>query len=217
MTQTTDIFFDDISAIFNDLQSGDNISSIISRTIDLAAEVADADGCFFFHVTPSNYINLIHGRIKSLTPETTKTSNIELFESTHLPSIKNKKLKRPAEACAINKEIINSSNIYAEPLLETSLIKEFDELNNYTTISALIFPLFDSKNNVIGVAQFINARDQRGKIINFSIEKQEKINTFMKARSLKYFLVKNKNIRISSANLSRTPYYIDFIKQGRKP
>ena len=175
MTQTTDIFFDDISAIFNDLQSGDNISSIISRTIDLAAEVADADGCFFFHVTPSNYINLIHGRIKSLTPETTKTSNIELFESTHLPSIKNKKLKRPAEACAINKEIINSSNIYAEPLLETSLIKEFDELNNYTTISALIFPLFDSKNNVIGVAQFINARDQRGKIINFSIEKQEKI------------------------------------------
>ena len=79
MTQTTDIFFDDISAIFNDLQSGDNISSIISRTIDLAAEVADADGCFFFHVTPSNYINLIHGRIKSLTPETTKTSNIELF------------------------------------------------------------------------------------------------------------------------------------------
>ena len=175
MTQTTDIFFDDISAIFNDLQSGDNISSIISRTIDLAAEVADADGCFFFHVTPSNYINLIHGRIKSLTPETTKTSNIELFESTHLPGIKNKKLKRPAEACAINKEIINSSNIYAEPLLETSLIKEFDELNNYTTISALIFPLFDSKSNVIGVAQFINARDQRGKIINFSIEKQEKI------------------------------------------
>ena len=38
----------------------------------------------------------------------------------------------------------------------------------------------------------------------------------MKTRSLKYFLIKNKNIRILSVNLSRIPYDTDFIKQGRK-
>lgn len=38
----------------------------------------------------------------------------------------------------------------------------------------------------------------------------------MKTRNLKYFLVKNKNIRISSVNLRRTPCDTDFIKQGRK-
>ena len=37
----------------------------------------------------------------------------------------------------------------------------------------------------------------------------------MKTRNLKYFLVKNKNIRIS-VNLRRTPCDTDFIKQGRK-
>lgn len=175
MTNSPDLLLEDIMALSNSLSGSDNVDVIIPKAIAIAAGIADADGSFFFHVTPNHFMNLSYSRIDSLNTSISGTSNMQLFPSVFLPDIKDKQSKRPAEACAVNQEIINSSNIFNEPNIEASFLQEFDEVNNYTTLSALVFPLFDSKHNVIGVAQFINARDSRGKIINFTNDNQEKM------------------------------------------
>lgn len=175
MTNSPDLLLEDIMALSNSLSGSDNVDVIIPKAIAIAAGIADADGSFFFHVTPNHFMNLSYSRIDSLNTSISGTSNMQLFPSVFLPDIKDKQSKRPAEACAINQEIINSPNIFNEPNIEASFLQEFDEVNNYTTLSALVFPLFDSKHNVIGVAQFINARDSRGKIINFTNDNQEKM------------------------------------------
>ena len=169
------LFVSDILRLSERVQKDNDINEIISDAVEVASSIADADGCFFFHVSQTNFLNLIYSHIQSLKTSVSGMSNLRLFQSVYLPEIKDKIKKRPAEACALNKEIINSSNIFNEPNIEASFLKEFDEMYNYNTVSALVFPIFDSKNKVVGVAQFINARDGKGKIINFSAEKQEKI------------------------------------------
>ncbi len=169
------LFVNDILRLSERVQKDDDINEIISDAVEVASNIADADGCFFFHVTQTNFLNLIYSRIQSLKTSVSGMSNLRLFQSVYLPEIKDKRKKRPAEACAINKEIINSSNIFNEPNIEASFLREFDEMYDYNTVSALVFPIFDSKKKVVGVAQFINAQDNKGKIINFSAEKQDKI------------------------------------------
>ena len=169
------LFVNDILRLSERVQKDDDINEIISDAVEVASNIADADGCFFFHVTQTNFLNLIYSRIQSLKTSVSGMSNLRLFQYVYLPEIKDKRKKRPAEACAINKEIINSSNIFNEPNIEASFLREFDEMYDYNTVSALVFPIFDSKKKVVGVAQFINAQDNKGKIINFSAEKQDKI------------------------------------------
>lgn len=175
MTSLPDSLLDDMMALSNRLSGNDDVETITAKAMEIAAGIADADGSFFFHVTTGHFMNLVYSRIESLNTSISGTSNLRLFPSVFLPETKEKTQKRPAEACAINQEIINSPNIFAEPNIEASFLKEFDDNNDYTTISALVFPLFDSKHNVIGVAQFINARDSRGKVINFTTDRQEKM------------------------------------------
>lgn len=174
MIHSPDSLPEDILSLLNNLNSNDT-ETIIPKVIDTAAQIANADGCFFFHITSENFMNLIYSWVDSLNLSLSGTSNIGLFPSIYLPESKNKKNKRPSEACAIYGKIINSKNIFTEPNIEASFLKEFDRINNYTSVSVLTFPLFDSKQNVIGIAQFINARDSKGKIINFTGEVQDKM------------------------------------------
>ncbi len=175
MPNISDTFTDNIFSLFSSLKNTDDVNLSITQIIKIAADIANADGYFFFHITPNHYMNLICSYIQGINTGFSGISNAQFFESVYLPNIKNKKNKCPAEMCAINKEIINSANIFNEPNIEAAFIKEFDKINNYTTVSTLCFPLFDSKKNVIGVAQFINATDPKGKIIKFSSRVQTQI------------------------------------------
>ncbi len=175
MTSSSDLLLDDILALTGELSSEDNVNDFIAKVMETAAGIANADACFFFHVTPAHFMNLVYSRIESLNSTTSGTSNMLWFPSVFLPDIKQVAKKRPSEACAINGEIINSTNIFNEPNIEASLLKEFNKKADYNSVSALVFPLFDSKHHIIGVAQFINALDANGKIIKFSSEKQEKM------------------------------------------
>ena len=148
---------------------------VVVEAMMLAAEVANADGCFFFYVNQGRFLNLMYSNIKSLATSLSGTSNMRLFPSVYLPDIKDKQNKTPAEICALNQEIINSSNIFNEPNISVDELKIFDQENNYNTVSMLVFPLFDSKHSLIGVAQFFNAADVKGKIINFTLDDQEKM------------------------------------------
>lgn len=137
--------------------------------------MANADGCLFYKISPSKYINLEYIKIKSLRLNIIGASCDKIRSSIYIPDIKNKNLKTPLEVCASSHEVINSPDIHNEPLFDTSYLKKFDLDYDYTSVSLLIFPLFDSSGNIISIVQFLNAKAPSGKIVTFSQDIQEKI------------------------------------------
>ncbi|MFR8206521.1 MAG: GAF domain-containing protein [Alphaproteobacteria bacterium] len=107
-----------------------------------------------------------------------------------LPDVKNRSRKAPSEYCALNREIINSPNIFQTTGIDTDLIAKFDDANNYSTISLLAIPLVDRKDNLLGVAQFTNAKDANGKIISFTTEAQKVVLSVCKLITI---ALENKN------------------------
>lgn len=107
-----------------------------------------------------------------------------------LPDVKNHSRKAPSEYCALNREIINSPNIFQTTGIDTDLIAKFDDANNYSTISLLAIPLVDRKDNLLGVAQFTNAKDANGKIISFTTEAQKVVLSVCKLITI---ALENKN------------------------
>ena len=198
ITNSSDLILSNVLRLCKSASSGDSVDDIISSTMTLACSIANADGCFFFHVTPKKFLNLVFSRIESLNTSISGTSNMRLFSSVYLPDIVDKHPKQPAELCAINREVINTANIFNEPNIEVSYLKEFDDENNYSTLSMLSFPISDSKNNTIGVAQFINAKDFNGKIISFSNDIQEQIEEIC---SILSFAVERKRLEESYTQL----------------
>ena len=163
---------DDFLQLSSRVIEGGEPEDVVGEVMALAARVSGADACFFFRVAPDGFLNLEYSKISSLNIEVMGAANQQLFGSVFLPEAKAKKEKQPVEICAISGEIINSSNIYGEAGLDTSIIYKFDEENDYTTLSMLVFPIFDSKKNIVGVAMFVNAQNSSGKVVNFVSEQQ---------------------------------------------
>ncbi len=168
MPTQNDIILADLLALNNAVATEADSRVLIEKVIRVAAKAADADACFFYEVTPDKFMSLVYSHIKSLRENSVGMDNISFYETTSLNEIKAKAAKRPAELCALNREIINSDNIYLDENIDTAFIAAFDEKYNYSTVSMLALPLIDSKDNLIGVAQFINAADNNGKVISFT-------------------------------------------------
>lgn len=173
MPSNNDIILSQILELCKKVSQKQDNNDVIIAILSAAADAANADGRFFFEVSSDKYMSLNYSCINSL--QATQNSSIEnsvFFPPVHVPDIRNKMAKRPAEICAYNREIVNYSNIFMTSELDTSFIAKFDEENNYSTVSVLDIPLIDRKDNLLGVVQFINAKDNSGKIIAFTAEIQ---------------------------------------------
>jgi methyl-accepting chemotaxis protein len=184
-----EIILPDLLAL-NDSLINDDYPVIIEKVMRVARKACDADGCFFFSVSDNKYINLEYSRVNSLNVGISGTENMAFFPSVFLPDVKNRSRKAPSEYCALNREIINSPNIFQTTGIDTDLIAKFDDANNYSTISLLAIPLVDRKDNLLGVAQFTNAKDANGKIISFTTEAQKVVLSVCKLITI---ALENKN------------------------
>ncbi|MGK0291203.1 MAG: HD-GYP domain-containing protein (c-di-GMP phosphodiesterase class II) [bacterium] len=77
--------------------------------------------------------------------------------------------------CANTSEVINLPDVYEAEGFDFSGTKKYDKQTGYRSQSMLVIPLRDHENNIIGVLQLINRRDQQERVIPFSIEDQEQI------------------------------------------
>lgn len=175
MTTSASKILNDINTLIKTFVFVDDNENNIIQTMEFASDIANADGCFFYELNADNFINLKYSNIKSLNSKIFGIENQQIFPSIFLPDSYNKKLKNIAELCCINEEIINSSNIFNETNINTENIRNFDEKFNYSTISVLAFPIYINEQKILGVAQFVNAKDNSGKIINFNTEQYEKM------------------------------------------
>lgn len=189
MPGPNEIILPDLLAL-NDSLINDDYPVIIEKVMRVARKACDADGCFFFSVSDNKYINLEYSRVNSLNVGISGTENMAFFPPVFLPDVKNRSRKAPSEYCALNREIINSPNIFQTTGIDTDLIAKFDDANNYSTISLLAIPLVDRKDNLLGVAQFTNAKDANGKIISFTTEAQKVVLSVCKLITI---ALENKN------------------------
>ena len=157
----------------NDLiQNTENYSDIVEKIMDTAANLCDADSYFFYNVNDDKFLTLSYSVSKSLHILRKGSDNLAYAPTIFLPESKRKEQKTIAEDCFFSKEIINLNNIYANDKYDNRFFMEFDEDNDYSTVSILSFPITTRKKDIVGIAQFINPRDESGRTLTFTPETQ---------------------------------------------
>lgn len=157
----------------NDLiLSEENHSDVVEKIMDTAADMCDADGYFFYNVNDEKFLTLSYCVNKSLKIHRQGSENLVYAPTIFLPESKNKEQRSIAESCFFTKEIINLNNIYANTQYDNSFFAEFDESNDYSTVSILSFPIMTRKGYIVGIAQFINPRDESGRTLTFTQDVQ---------------------------------------------
>ena len=76
---------------------------------------------------------------------------------------------------ARTKRLLSIPDCYNENRYDLSGVKKYDELNNYHTQSVIAVPLIDDNDDLIGVLQLINAKDNSGKVVPFKKHDEEVI------------------------------------------
>lgn len=131
----------------------------------------------------------------------------------------------PKNVCAcgvIYRQLINIPDVYESPHYDFSGPKNYDAITGYKTISMMVVPMEDDKENVIGVMQLINALDEDGRIIPFRKE-YERILTSMGSQAAICLVNMNYSQQIqdmldsfvkvmSTAIDARTPYNANHTK-----
>ena len=81
--------------------------------------------------------------------------------------------------------MLNIPDVYSLPEdLPYRFDRSFDEKSGYRTKSMLVVPLINNRDELIGVLQLINARDETGKVIPFSSSDEPYILNFAKAAAI---------------------------------
>lgn len=188
-------FLLDLCASFTNASSS---RILIEKILQKAAELTNSDGCLFFEITSDNFMSLYYSRINSLQPDVTSFEINKFFPPISLQEIHNKRLKQPAEICALTGEILITDNIYLNSDIDLSTISNFDKELNYTTGSILAIPLKNSHHTPIGVIQLINSQDNNGKTLNFTSEMRDILQSIC---SFAIIILENKNLKAAYSNL----------------
>ncbi len=145
---------------------------IIEKVIRTAQDVCNADSAIFYTVNDDNFLRLVFSYGKSLKIHKVGSDNKYYTSPTYLPDQRRVSPKSIIVTSALNKEIINTPDIYAENF-DNSIYDAFDKDYDYRSVSMLVIPILNHKSNIIGVAQFINAMDMGGRYISFTSEVQK--------------------------------------------
>lgn len=78
-----------------------------------------------------------------------------------------------ATVCALDGYIINISDVYESKEYDFTGTKKFDATTGYHSESMLVIPLRDHEDNLIGVLQLINKKNDFGDIVAFDFEDEE--------------------------------------------
>lgn len=176
----------------NSMLSGKDYNLVIKEILDFAQNLCKADGCFLYSVNTEDFMSLEFSRINTVGLNKIGSDNLTLYPSVFVPDLKNKKVKSLAERAAFNHEIINIPNVYAETDCDNSIFKEIDNEYNYMPVSCLSLPVVNRNDEIMCVLQFVNAKDNSGKIIAFTPDIQR---TLQAIASLLGLMVENRRLK----------------------
>ncbi len=173
MNYDNEISLQDIVELNNEIANQKDRFQIIDKFMQLAQRACNSDGVTYYTISDDNFLRLVYSHSRSLKIHKIGSDNKYYTQPTYLPDQKKNAKKTIIITSALNKEIINTSNIYSDDY-DNDIYLKWDEDLDYKTVSMLVIPIFDSRKRIIGIAQFINAMDINGYPIAFTSKHQDK-------------------------------------------
>ena len=176
-----------------------NIDKLLEDVLLGAKELSNADGGTLYLVNSEN--NTLEFKIS--INDTLKIHNGGTGKKASWPPIKilnedntvNK--KNVSVVCAAEKKLININNIYQSTNYNFTGAKDFDAKMNYKTTSMLVVPMTNGDDEIIGVIQLINKKNNE-KVTSFVSDDEILIKSMA---SLATMILRNKQLVIDLEEL----------------
>ena len=154
-------------------------SKLLEEILQVVMSISNSDAGTIYSITDDKQLKFETVINKSLdlylggaSGKPVDFPNIDLF-------IDGKENETAIVAHAVNSgEIINIPDVYAALPFDMSAARNMDALTGYRTQSMLTIPLKDHTDDIIGVIQLINVKDQHDNIITYSDELVTLIRSF---------------------------------------
>lgn len=172
MASTSFNMLTDILRLTDLALSDQNYAAVVEKIMDTAGDLCQAEGYFFYNINDDKFLALTYSVNKKLKISRRGSDNLVYSPVIYLPEQKNKAKKSIAEACYFKYGIITENNIYANSDYDNSFFSDFDEENDYATVSVMAIPVTTRKGYSVGIALFINPRDENGRSISFTADTQ---------------------------------------------
>ncbi len=153
----------DIGSLLNLEKNNDNL---LFKIVEATMDIANADGGTIYLLKDDRL------EFKVLINRSMNTRLIRKEEELAIPPVMLSGKNICAES-ARNKKLLSIPDCYNENRYDLSGVKKYDELNKYHTQSVIAVPLIDDNEDLIGVLQLINAKDNSGKVVPFSKQDEE--------------------------------------------
>jgi HD-GYP domain-containing protein (c-di-GMP phosphodiesterase class II) len=159
-----------------------DVSNIMEITLNTARNLTNADGGTIYMLDEQFANNPIDPgevasrslRFVALQNETMNThlkgDDIDVMPPVPLEVDGKDNLGNVSAYCANTGEMLNFDDVYDAEGFDFTGTRAYDEANSYRSQSMLVIPLEDHENNIIGVLQLINRRTEGGRIVGFSDE-----------------------------------------------
>lgn len=170
---------DALTALGIELNNVQDLDILMEKILSEARRYVDADAGSIYIIDGKN-LHFSYTQNDTLQKRLAKGE--KLVYSTFTMPIDKKSMSGYA---ALTGKTLNIPDVYnIEPEKPYRFSKKFDAASNYTTRSALTIPLKTSTEDVLGVLQIINARDEKREFVPFSIENQKVMTHFASMASV---------------------------------
>jgi len=147
------------------LEEAKNITRADGRTL----YSMNKDGNLKFEIMRNDTMNTVMG---GTSGEKIPYYPVKLWFDKQTPNRKN-----VSAYVALAQKTVNIEDAYEEDGFDFEGTKNFDKKSGYRSKSFLTVPLKNHENEIIGVMQLINARNENGEVISFNQEMQEQIES----------------------------------------
>lgn len=152
---------DDILNIGIALSAEKDKNRLLEMIVSEARRITNADGGTLY-LCENNCL-----AFKIMQTESTNTYMGGRGEKINIPPVA-LRMENVSAYAALTHKSVNVPNVYQAEEFDFSGPKKFDEATGYRTLSMLVIPLENHEDEVIGVLQLINARDENKELIPFA-------------------------------------------------
>ena len=168
-----------LSEIGMALSTEKNTDRLFEMILEEARKITCADGRTLYSMNKEGNLNFEIMCNDTMNTVMGGTSGVEipyypvkLWIDNQTPNQKN-----VSAYVALSGRTVNIVDAYEEEGFDFEGTKNFDKKSGYHSKSFLTVPLKNHENEIIGVMQLINARNDHGEVISFNVEMQEQVES----------------------------------------
>ena len=163
-------YIEKLIEIGHSLTSENNKDLLMEKILESAKELSNSDGgtlylfneiekSLSFKFVQTDSLNIkMGGSFSKIT-----WSDVKLYKENG-----EKNTEQVAALCALNNELINISDVYKTKKFNFEGTKRFDKGTGYRTKSMIVIPMKNHENDIIGVLQLLNKKDENGRICEYN-------------------------------------------------